>query len=149
MLQSWDSKVKLHTCTLTSFFITAMRFVLKPKLINLINIYFITFSSSAQKDTWEPTHRNQSKMAQSQATDVNKFVTLDPGSCINFADEKGLSTLNILNSSPTKNIAFKIRTTQPLCFVVKPNSGIVEAGSKAVIEINYVPNMVSVQTTRL
>ena len=88
-------------------------------------------------------------MAQSQATDVNKFVTLDPGSCINFADEKGLSTLNILNSSPTKNIAFKIRTTQPLCFVVKPNSGIVEAGSKAVIEINYVPNMVSDLTARL
>lgn len=41
-------------------------------------------------------------------------------------------------------MAFKIRTTQPLCFVVKPNSGIIEAGATASIEINYVPNEVNI-----
>jgi hypothetical protein len=40
-------------------------------------------------------------------------------------------------------MVFKIRTTQPLCYVVKPNQAIIEAKGKARIDINFVPNDVS------
>ena len=49
-----------------------------------------------------------------------------------------VSQLEIINSSPTKNIVFKIRTTQPLCFVVKPNSGIIDAMGRSKVDINFV-----------
>lgn len=67
-------------------------------------------------------------------------MTLDPSNRVTFGAGKNLSTLEIKNNSSHKNIVFKIRTTQPLCYVVKPNSGIIEAMSKAQIDINYVAN---------
>jgi len=54
-----------------------------------------------------------------------------------------VSHLTIKNNSKTKNIVFKIRTTQPICYVVKPNSGILEAMGTAVAEIQYHHNEVS------
>ena len=76
-------------------------------------------------------------------TDVHKFVQLNPTERVVFKHDNNVSKLEISNFSPTKNIVFKIRTTQPLCYVVKPNSGIIEASGKAVVDINYVPNDVS------
>ena len=60
-----------------------------------------------------------------------------------FVKGENLGKLEIANTSPNRNIAFKIRTTQPLCFVVRPNSGVIEANGKATTEIQYVPNEVS------
>lgn len=74
-------------------------------------------------------------MAQNVMTDVGSFVALDPPQKISFIEGKNISLLQISNTSPTKNVAFKIRTTQPLCYVVKPNSGIIEAMGKATAEI--------------
>ena len=79
-------------------------------------------------------------------SDVAQYVALTPKDKITFAVGNQLSTLIINNNSPTKNIVYKIRTTQPLCYVVKPNSGIIEAMNEAKIEINYVPNSVSVES---
>ena len=76
-------------------------------------------------------------------TDVAQFVVLDPSKCVTFAAGANMSRLEIKNISPTKNVSFKIRTTQPLCYVVKPNSGIIEANSTSLIDINYVANDVS------
>lgn len=81
----------------------------------------------------------------SQTSDVKHFVTLEPSSIIEFEYGNNISNLKVINSSPTKNIAFKIRTTQPLCYVVKPNSGIIEAKKFAMVDINFVPNDVSSQ----
>jgi len=83
-------------------------------------------------------------MTQSSgSTDVSKFVSLKPQTEIAFSAGKLNTQFEISNNSPTKNIVFKIRTTQPLLFVVKPNSGIIEANTKARVDINYVPNDVS------
>ena len=84
----------------------------------------------------------ENKMAQNAPTDVAQYVALNPKDKVSFSVGVDKSALFINNSSPTKNIAYKIRTTQPLIFVVKPNSGIIEAMSEAKIEINYVPNEV-------
>ena len=70
-------------------------------------------------------------------------MALNPRDKISFVAGNNLSTLIINNNSPTKNIVYKIRTTQPLCYVVKPNAGIIEAMNEARIETNYVPNTVS------
>ena len=70
-------------------------------------------------------------------------MSLNPRDKITFPAGHNLSFLEIKNNSPTKNIVYKIRTTQPLCYVVKPNSGIIEAMSESKVEINYVPNTVS------
>ena len=67
-------------------------------------------------------------MASKSVTDVGTFVTVDPRQYVTFNETKSESTLTVNNGSPTKNIVFKVRTTQPLLFVVKPNSGIIEAG---------------------
>ena len=69
-----------------------------------------------------------------------------PSDRITFSVDNHVSGLTIKNNSPTKNIVYKIRTTQPLCYVVKPNSGIIEAMSESKVEINYVPNTVSQDT---
>ena len=82
------------------------------------------------------------------ATDVGQFVALDPPQVITFVTGENMGHLEIANTSPTKNIAFKIRTTQPLCYVVKPNAGIIEAMGKIKAEINFVPNEVR-HTTRM
>ena len=67
-----------------------------------------------------------------------QFVTLNPNNHIAFMGGAKVSQLEIINSSPTKNIVFKIRTTQPLCFVVKPNSGIIDAMGRSKVDINFV-----------
>ena len=74
--------------------------------------------------------------------DLGIHVTLTPADKITFVKGENTSKLYIKNSS-NKNIAFKIRTTQPLCFMVKPNSGILEAMTQASAEIQYVANEVS------
>lgn len=82
-------------------------------------------------------------MAQ-ESTDVSQFVRLNPESHITFTPGAQKTDFVISNKSPTKNICFKIRTTMPMLFVVKPISGIIEANKEAAIEINYVQIDVSV-----
>ena len=84
-------------------------------------------------------------MADNSAKEVAQYVALEPNDRITFGAGNSVSTMYISNISPTKNIVFKIRTTQPLCYVVKPNSGIIEAKGKARIDINFVPNDVSLR----
>lgn len=84
-------------------------------------------------------------MAQAN-TDVSQFVSLNPESHITFAQGTQKTDLIISNRSSTKNVCFKIRTTMPMLFVVKPISGIIEAGKDAKIEINYV--QIDVSSTR-
>lgn len=62
-----------------------------------------------------------------QKTDVGSAVTLSPDNCITFVAGKPKTEFVVNNNSTTKNVCFKIRTTMPLLFVVKPNQGIIEA----------------------
>ena len=79
-------------------------------------------------------------MASQGATDVSLNVAVEPSNYVTFYKGENISKLQIYNRSQLKNVVFKIRTTQPLCYVVKPNSGIIEANNSCNIEINYVPN---------
>ena len=87
-------------------------------------------------------------------TDVSEFVTLIPASEVSFKindiDENQanvaqqlISNFKIRNTSQTRNIVYKIKTTAPRNYVVKPNQGIIGAQGEAVVEITFVPSQVS------
>ena len=48
------------------------------------------------------------------------------------------ATLTITNVS-AGNVAYKVKTTAPKAYVVKPNQGIIEARQNVQIEISFVP----------
>lgn len=57
---------------------------------------------------------------------------------------KNLKTdLTIRNPHSQKSLVFKIKTTAPLNYVVKPNSGILEPQMTSTIDITFVPSEVS------
>lgn len=84
-------------------------------------------------------------------TTVSEFVTLTPAAEIQFTldDTKAnvaqqlISSLRLANTSPTRNVVYKIKTTAPRNYVVKPNQGIIEAQGSAQVEITFVPSQVS------
>ena len=59
--------------------------------------------------------------------DWKKFVTLIPPNALLFKEQedgKGSSSLQITNRS-TDNILFKVKTTVPNNYIVRPNQGII------------------------
>lgn len=53
------------------------------------------------------------------------------------------TTLLLTNANPHKSMVFKIKTTAPLNYVVKPNSSTLEPQTSTVIDITFVPTEVS------
>ena len=84
-------------------------------------------------------------------TDVSEFVTLIPATEVEFkiddtqanVAQQLVSNFKIQNTSQTRNIVYKIKTTAPRNYVVKPNQGIIGAQGEAVVEITFVPSQVS------
>jgi len=78
--------------------------------------------------------------------DPYRFVTLSPESGeLTFQKPRPgepanqlKATLTITNVS-TGNVAYKVKTTAPKAYVVKPNQGIIEARQNVEIEISFVP----------
>lgn len=91
-----------------------------------------------------------------------EFVRLEPPATLCFDPEsQGKSTSDVKNNDMVthlkihnsaaanagKNIAFKIKTTAPKFYQVKPFQGIVEPMTTSTIEIDYVPIPVSLIVT--
>jgi hypothetical protein len=76
-----------------------------------------------------------------------RFVTLSPESGeLNFSPPKPGEPSNQLKTTvvitsilQAGNLAYKIKTTAPKAYVVKPNQGIIEPGQKVEIDIAFVP----------
>ena len=61
-------------------------------------------------------------------------IQLEPSTQLTFKGNK--ATLEITNIlSQKKNVAFKVKTTSPKFFVVKPIQGIVAPGSTCIVEV--------------
>jgi hypothetical protein len=60
--------------------------------------------------------------------DWTKFVTLNPPNAVLFKENKeegkGVSNIEIINKS-TDLILFKVKTTEPNNYIVRPNQGII------------------------
>ena len=50
-----------------------------------------------------------------------------------------MTYLKIHNTSSDRNVAYKVKTTAPKNYVVKPNQGIIEEQGSVKIEITMIP----------
>ena len=73
------------------------------------------------------------------AEEQEKYISLSQTGTLKFQKESGQdmprATLDIQNIDSEQNIAYKIKTTAPKLFVVKPIQGIITPGRNIQIEI--------------
>lgn len=79
---------------------------------------------------------------------LGTHVVLQPPSIVDFPlkPEGGLVNVvhvTITNLAKTQNLAYKVKTTAPKNYQVKPFQGIVPASQSGVVEITLVPGPVS------
>lgn len=65
----------------------------------------------------------------------------------NTVSDDNVSKLSLQNLSASRCIAFKIKTTAPKNYVVKPNQGIIDCKSQVVVDITFCPSEVSQTST--
>jgi hypothetical protein len=91
-------------------------------------------------------------MDQTGAVDWRKFVTLNPPNAVLFregAEEgKSHSNIEIINKSQ-EIIIFKVKTTEPNNYIVRPNQGSISPGSTIAVKIICQVNISQVSCTRL
>mgnify|MGYP001551993628 CR=1 FL=1 len=70
--------------------------------------------------------------------DWRKYVTLNPPNAVLFKENKeegkGLSHIEIINKS-TDYIIFKVKTTEPNNYIVRPNQGTIAPESMTAVKI--------------
>lgn len=75
---------------------------------------------------------------------VGEVIVLNPKSEIQFdgmaaGGKPTTSNIEIINTSRDSNIAYKVKTTAPKNYVVRPNQGIILSGQQNAVEITYIP----------
>lgn len=58
---------------------------------------------------------------------------------VSLANESVITYLTVHNRSPTMNLVYKIMTTAPKCYQVKPFCGVIVPASSIKVEITYIP----------
>jgi MSP (Major sperm protein) domain len=86
-----------------------------------------------------------SKFAPTGATptgaqqDWTKFVTLNPPQAVIFRENKEegkwTSSIDIINKSGEAHILFKVKTTEPNNYIVRPNQGVIKPESSINVKI--------------
>ena len=78
---------------------------------------------------------------------AHRIVLLTPDTELRFEPIKGdptgqyKATLQITNISKTgSNLAYKVKTTAPRHYVVKPNQGILDVGQTMSVDITLIPS---------
>lgn len=73
---------------------------------------------------------------------MHRLVQIDPDQELRFTlspkDGQLKAYLSLTNVSTTGNIAYKVKTTAPRFYVVKPNQGILEKGQKITVDITLI-----------
>lgn len=74
------------------------------------------------------------------AKDWRKFVTVDPPASLSFQlypeDTRPLSWLSLINKSD-QNIIFKVKTTKPMSYLVRPSQGIISPNSNSKVTVLF------------
>ena len=70
---------------------------------------------------------------------VTNLIELDQPTALTFqkieGDDQPKASLKISSKDSAQNVAFKIKTTAPKLFVVKPIQGVIAPGQNVMIEI--------------
>lgn len=83
------------------------------------------------------------------ASDWTKFVTINPPMAVIFKESKdegkASSSLDLINRSTSDYILFKVKTTDPNNYIVRPNQGVIPPESTINVRINCQLNLVQVR----
>jgi len=75
------------------------------------------------------------------STDWSKNVTINPPMAVIFKEskeeEKATGILEIINKSKTNIILFKVKTTDPDSYIVRPNQGVIQPEATVMVKIIY------------
>lgn len=63
-------------------------------------------------------------------------------------DSQSYKSYLTLTNVSQGNVAYKVKTTTPRFYVVKPNQGIIERGQKITIDITLIPSPVKLQLSK-
>lgn len=78
-------------------------------------------------------------MQQMASSDWSKYVTINPPMAVIFKEskEEGKATgnLEIINKSKTNFILFKVKTTDPNSYIVRPNQGVIQPEATVTVKI--------------
>ena len=84
--------------------------------------------------------------------DWTKYVTINPPMAVIFKDNqedgKSASNIDIINKSTTEYILFKVKTTDPGNYIVRPNQGIINPESNINVKILCQLNLQQVSNLR-
>lgn len=73
------------------------------------------------------------------STDWSKNVTINPPMAVIFKEskeeEKATGILEIINKSKTNIILFKVKTTDPDSYIVRPNQGVIQPEATVMVKI--------------
>jgi hypothetical protein len=79
--------------------------------------------------------------------EVKEKIVITPAKEIQFksntVSDDNVSKLTLQNLSTSRCIAFKIKTTAPKNYVVKPNQGIIDCESTVTVDVTFCPSEVS------
>ena len=87
-----------------------------------------------------------------QQQDWTKYVTFNPQESVIFRENKeegkGASQIEIINKSAESHILFKVKTTQPDNYIVRPNQGVIRPDSSITVKIVCQVNIGQVSDSR-
>lgn len=73
------------------------------------------------------------------SSDWTKQVTINPPQAVIFRDNredgKAVTFIDLINKSPSEYILFKVKTTNPNNYIVRPNQGIMAPDRKISVKI--------------
>jgi hypothetical protein len=82
--------------------------------------------------------------------DWTKYVTINPPNAVVFRENKeegkAISHIDIINKSTTEFILYKVKTTDPNNYVVRPNQGVIAPESTINVKIICQVNLTEVLT---
>ncbi|KAG9403190.1 hypothetical protein AC1031_006742 [Aphanomyces cochlioides] len=70
------------------------------------------------------------------ASGAGHLITIDPSDSLTFtlaANSSPQAALTISNPSSVENVAFKVKTTRPMRYLVRPNQGVIGPNSSATV----------------
>lgn len=94
--------------------------------------------------TWTPDRK------LSPTLNTRRIITLDPQDELIFTPLKdntgSLKAALTITNNAKGNLAYKVKTTAPRHYVVKPNQGVLESGGKITVDITLIASPVSILT---
>lgn len=82
----------------------------------------------------------ESPTPQGAGKDWRKYVTVDPPASLSFQlypeDSRPFTWLSLINKSD-KEIIFKVKTTKPMSYLVRPSQGVIQQNANIKVQVLF------------